>query len=33
MSKKQFMYDYQLEAVKNMQNGCILNGRSWFWKI
>ena len=26
MNKKQFMYDYQLEAVKNMSNGCILNG-------
>ena len=22
----QFLYDYQLEAVKNMRNGCILNG-------
>ncbi len=26
MSNKQFLYDYQLEAVNNMQNGCILNG-------
>ena len=26
MNKKQFMYDYQLEAVQNMSNGCILNG-------
>lgn len=24
--KKPFLYDYQLEAVKNMKNGCILNG-------
>ena len=23
---KNFLYDYQLEAVKNMKNGCILNG-------
>ena len=23
---KQFLYDYQLEAVKHMKNGCILNG-------
>ena len=22
----QFLYDYQLEAVKNMRNGCVLNG-------
>ena len=22
----QFLYDYQIEAVKNMRNGCILNG-------
>lgn len=26
MSNKQFLYDYQLEAVNNMRNGCILNG-------
>ena len=25
-NKKQFLYDYQKEAVKNMKNGCILNG-------
>ena len=24
--KKQFLYDYQLDAVKKMKNGCILNG-------
>ena len=23
---RQFLYDYQFEAVRNMQNGCILNG-------
>ena len=23
---KQFLYDYQMEAVNNMKNGCILNG-------
>ena len=23
---KHFLYDYQYEAVKNMKNGCILNG-------
>lgn len=23
---KQFLYDYQMDAVKNMKNGCILNG-------
>ena len=23
---KQFLYDYQYEAVNNMKNGCILNG-------
>ena len=26
MPKKQFLYDYQLEAVNQMSNGCILNG-------
>lgn len=26
MSKKQFLYDYQMDAVNNMRNGCILNG-------
>lgn len=26
MPKKQFLYDYQMEAVKKMSNGCILNG-------
>lgn len=26
MNKHQFLYDYQLDAVKNMHNGCILNG-------
>lgn len=26
MSNKQFLYDYQLDAVDNMKNGCILNG-------
>ena len=26
MTKKQFLYDYQMEAVSNMRNGCILNG-------
>lgn len=26
MKKKQFLYDYQLEAVEKMSNGCILNG-------
>ena len=26
MSTKQFLYDYQMEAVNNMRNGCILNG-------
>lgn len=25
-SSKQFLYDYQMAAVDNMQNGCILNG-------
>ena len=25
-NKKQFLYDYQMDAVNNMQNGCILNG-------
>lgn len=25
-SKKPFLYDYQMNAVKNMRNGCILNG-------
>ena len=25
-TKKQFLYDYQMEAVNNMKNGCILNG-------
>ena len=25
-TKKQFLYDYQFEAVDNMKNGCILNG-------
>ena len=24
--KKPFLYDYQMDAVNNMQNGCILNG-------
>lgn len=24
--KKQFLYDYQMDAVKKMSNGCILNG-------
>lgn len=24
--KKSFLYDYQMDAVNNMQNGCILNG-------
>ena len=24
--KKQFLYNYQMDAVKNMRNGCILNG-------
>ena len=26
MSEKQFLYDYQMDAVNNMKNGCILNG-------
>lgn len=26
MSKQPFLYDYQMEAVENMRNGCILNG-------
>lgn len=26
MKEKSFLYDYQMEAVKNMKNGCILNG-------
>lgn len=26
MPKKQFLYDYQMEAVNKMRNGCILNG-------
>lgn len=26
MTKKPFLYDYQMDAVKNMRNGCILNG-------
>ena len=26
MTKKPFLYDYQMDAVKNMHNGCILNG-------
>ena len=26
MPKKQFLYDYQMDAVKKMSNGCILNG-------
>ena len=26
MSKKPFLYDYQMDAVKKMTNGCILNG-------
>lgn len=26
MSKKQFLYDYQMDAVNKMRNGCILNG-------
>ena len=26
MSKKPFLYDYQMDAVKEMTNGCILNG-------
>lgn len=26
MSKKQFLYDYQMDAVNKMKNGCILNG-------
>lgn len=26
MSKKQFLYDYQMVAVNKMRNGCILNG-------
>ncbi len=26
MSKKPFLYNYQMEAVNNMRNGCILNG-------
>lgn len=26
MSKKPFLYDYQMDAVNNMKNGCILNG-------
>lgn len=26
MPQKQFLYDYQYEAVKNMKDGCILNG-------
>lgn len=25
-NKKPFLYDYQMEAVNNMRNGCILNG-------
>lgn len=25
-TKKPFLYDYQMDAVKNMKNGCILNG-------
>ena len=24
---KQFLYNYQMEAVNNMKNGCILNGK------
>ena len=26
MKEKQFLYDYQMDAVNNMKNGCILNG-------
>lgn len=26
MSSKPFLYDYQMDAVNNMRNGCILNG-------
>ena len=26
MSKKPFLYDFQMDAVNNMKNGCILNG-------
>lgn len=26
MTKKPFLYDYQMDAVKKMRNGCILNG-------
>lgn len=26
MGKKQFLYDYQMDAVNKMKNGCILNG-------
>lgn len=26
MSNQPFLYDYQIDAVNNMQNGCILNG-------
>ena len=26
MNKKRFLYDYQMDAVNNMRNGCILNG-------
>lgn len=26
MSKQPFLYDYQMDAVENMRNGCILNG-------
>ena len=26
MNSKSFLYDYQMKAVNNMRNGCILNG-------
>lgn len=26
MAQQQFLYDYQMDAVENMRNGCILNG-------
>jgi hypothetical protein len=26
MKKEPFLYDYQMEAVENMKNGCVLNG-------
>ena len=29
--KEKFLYDYQLNAVHKMKNGCILNGGVRFW--